>query len=536
MKTKARELVGLSALVALAVGLWGCAYLPFAGVAGDQAISQVRAGVDKEGPTNWSRNKAASYEGSQCEDVYFDLERYDENFARSLPDERDESASLDDHALLAVCKQHVVAVHDGSTEREYGQIPSIEWFDVVDYYLDIDDRDYDPLEVALMSVYADIGYMDRWSDMEIEEHPAQLRGAVHGLTQLVDERQLEQRLGETHLSEGAVDNFLRLYDEALANAETERDRMDEGERTLVYDIPERVVEQRQQDYDDYAELYDRFDELELKLDSAVGTADERDELEADLLEVRGDFLSRCDADDCMTHNLYQRISGALFQVYVAGDRATAIQAELAAYDRLYDGEDPHEVIQVADEINADRVAAGTPMYNDHREFRSALDDGADESAARAMIDDRPMIENHPYHYALGAAGSTLDPPLSGITLPTTRSGEVASVDVSGDVGEVDFATRTDTRTVRYDCVETNRVDQVLHDGTVIYRKDCKTRQEPYEHDDHPPIELPANEARTLDRGDEIRFVVDRDTDNNAANLVDVQRHDETVNVRTHDVD
>ncbi len=471
-----------------------------------------------DGVTEWTEQKAVNYNGDACGEAYIPLAGYDRADRDAYEKYREDvESTMARKILLMACPQHLVVRDEGQHPRR--QAKRIGQLDMRKMHMEFDDRKFDHLNAALMTVYANLGY-PMPDDMKQEDDWVSyaLAGAAYGYGKRVDKEVLKDELTALDLPDGAVETFITLFESAIETFETKtKEEMSEGKWLVTFGVPARVVRERAENYEKYQEIYRRLDALKQQVNDALSGSADTYEVATQLADLRRDYLDTCDAPSaCLMTPEYQRISRQFRMLYVGTQDLAGLYAERDAYNdpTQENHEELYNLLPVANHIYYQRRQIGYPMYHKYNDYKQAKEDGASEQAALAMVGGGPVLEDivkvndmHPDDIAMKDLGESLP------GRAENKRATVANINRSDKTTRITFVKQTDTFHKPYDCVETNKIDRVTPDGRVIYRRNCKWRAQSSTSPEAEPITVPTYEAEIIESGDDVRFVVD--TEGNA---------------------
>lgn len=483
---------------------------------GSKSFDNLLKGVPNGDEMVWSKLRAATYDGPECDRVLYGLGESDYNKKATTVDFAPET-----QVLINVCTRRS---HAGPHGHEIPQWPRFEEIDAKKAYLASDDLHLNVINVALQVVDTANGQMfanwgkERPSYGEDSARP--LYGVALFWTSVVTPEQVQQAVASLNLPPAAKAAFVKQY--ASAPRQLARANFTEGQRKLVVEIPAQVFRDRQAHFAAFKAEYAKLDELRAKAEAARKGGGNPDALVGELEQLRSAFLAKCAAATCRSQPVYGWATAELALIHVLRNDALSAAVESLLHTRAgsYVAGLP-QAIRAAQGREEARIADGYAKY------RRAKDSGTDEATAKQLaggiserLDERllmnPALELPNYAAALADGGKLY--PENKVVAAVTPSGKEARISFKVDVikGEE-----------QYDCVRTNRIIRIRHDGTIEYEENCKYRPYTDKQLSHPPILVPLAEAKSVKPGDMLKFIASADK----ARVIEVNRKDTVIQVR-----
>jgi hypothetical protein len=466
-----------------------------------------------------STQRAASYDGDECERVLYDLSKHDHNDynhdERKFP-QYDDPKPASQMLLVSCVRRQKRGVYGHTIE----QWPKIKDLNVEKVYYDLDDRKLDSVTMAVTAIQI--------MDADFEQHPRynekKWRGLAAFYGEIINRKTLASRVAKAGLSEEANQAFLALYDDAIARAKGTQ--FEEGERAVFIDIPVATYKARKAHFKEFAELYKKLDELTAEAkaarkDPAVGL-----DIVEKLSALRGDFLAKCGKPECRSQLLWAHATRELALMHVA--REAALDAIVESRMNMSPGSYTAgfaQAIHVAQELYVKK------MEEAYRKYKKAKDSGVDDETALSIaggsrgFDFRhgdlfnPKTSLPNYAEALDQKGQH--------SYPRDTAVAVASVQPSGPKARIVFEKDTFQSDEPYNCRQTGRLQRIRSDGTLEYEEICSYRPRTQVVEKHPPVVVLAAEAKHIRRGDVVRFI----SKGEEARVIEVKRGDKVIQIR-----
>lgn len=369
-----------------------------------------------------------------------------------------------------------------------------------DWYGEFDERNYSHFYAASIAVFC-VG-----NSRCIGSSTGLSLGYIAYHVDRFDEEKLRAEVEEIDIDAKHQQAFLEKAQASVLEVEGAIDEMDDRQRALMIDVPQEVRQDRVDHFATYDDLYAEYDKLKRKVADEVD-----DELIASISELRNEYMGRCleeaDVESCITDQLGRPLTELLVRAAIANEeplRATA-EADLLelpdhstfAWQNFHhqskafiEERDQHEAYEEArrdgvdEETLASTFGSPPPFDVDHRWIRSISPD--ESPSYSAVIDQLDGDVEKVYGYVEQA------------------------VDNGDGTIRITFADSV-SKTHRYDCVDTDRVERIHRDGTVDYQQDCEYRETETTVHSTPPVTVQAQYGTSPSSEHWIKVVVDPDS-------------------------
>ncbi|MBS1120429.1 MAG: hypothetical protein H6Q90_2657 [Deltaproteobacteria bacterium] len=462
--------------------------------------------------TAWSRARPVAFSSPECSKVIRPLGGPNDDY-NAISTKKDPSAEA--QILLLICPRRSMI---GTYGHELPTWPLIEKLDPEESYFAQDDTHPDVIGAALSVV----GIANRKQDdrNDHDDPRASETGLALFWSTVIPPAEVEAALAPVQLAPDAKQAFLAFYRAAPSMLRV--DLLSPVERNLVVDIPVAVYKERQAHITEYRQLYDRLAALRAEAAAARAKGSDLGALIDKLVALRGEFLVRCGKLECKNRPLYADATRELATLDVVRGDVVAARAESSLFAAR-----GSYVAGLPQAVRAAQAREAAKLREQRAKFRKAKDSGADDATARQLAGgEGAQLDSHFF----------LEPPMALANFAAAlehgdsimpSSAEVASLKVTGATAHVVFKLNRIEYEEPYDCKRTNRITRIRDDGSLEYEEDCKYRKVTDSKAAHPPIDLPASEAKGLRVGEMLSFLSGK----TGARVVEVRRKDAVVQLR-----
>ncbi|MDQ3368284.1 MAG: hypothetical protein M3680_22900 [Myxococcota bacterium] len=324
-------------------------------------------------------------------------------------------------------------------------------------------------------------------------------GMMRWYADRVDPAEVGRRLAALPLDGAAQHAYLELLGHARAGVIAMTSTLSAEARALFVDLPIEIFERRAAEHARSAKVVRELAVLidRIQAERAAGTQAVSDDTVARLTKLRLAYHASC-KQDCTRSTIFAAITQQLFWSHVSRGDAAAATVET----RLLSAE---QAPSAAQEIALRQSTALGEAITRRERVESARRQGVDADAARSaaagsVLDFGDGRYVYRWERAFEVAWQALIPGAA-----VEVKGKVAGVDRRGAHARVRFqdTVRTWVDDDHDSCVETNRVDRVRNDGTVVYRERCSRTITRVDRTKTPPVVMAAGEAAGLVAGDEL---------------------------------
>jgi hypothetical protein len=466
-----------------------------------------------------SAQRAASYDGDECERVLYDLSKHDSgdynHNERKFPQVDDPKPAS--QMLLMMCERREKRGTYGHTIQQW---PKIKELNVEKVYYDLDDRKLDTVTMAVIVVQIMDGDFERHSHYKKKKW----RGLAAFFGEIINRKTLASRVAKVGLPEEANQAFLGLYDDAIARAKGTP--FEPGEREIFIDIPVATYKARKAHFKEFADLYKRLDELTAEAKAARKDPSVGLDIVEKLSALRGEFVAKCGKPECRSQLLWAHATRELALMHVARESAidAIVESSMSSSQGSY-------TAGFAQAIHVAQGIYGKKMDEAYRKYKKAKDSGVDDETALSLAGGTqgfdfqyqdlfsPKTSLPNYAQALDEKGRS--------SYPRDTAVAVASVQPSGPKARLVFEKDTYQSDEAYNCRQTGRLQRIRSDGTLEYEEVCSYRPRTQVVEKHAPVVVPAAEAKHIRRGDMVRFL----SRGEEARIIEVKRDDKVIQIR-----
>ena len=470
--------------------------------------------------TEWSRTRTARYDGPECSTVLYQLAEI-KDYNDHPP--KQEDLSSDKQLLLLTCARYQ---RTGTYGHTIPQRVKVHEMRPVDVHAAFDDRHFDHLQAALMIAWTgQTGWLENVRDRRFGWHERVPQAAVFGMMKMyadaISDRELGDQLARSGVPVEARDVFLVMYAESKARIAREMGELGETERQLFVDVPAGVLRQRRAYFDANEDLYAELDALMPSIETERKAANVTEASVRSLTDIRSRYMARCRQPGCQRHPLYATITRELAQLHVARNDALSARAE----SRIFNREGTY-LAELSQAIYAAQSELGTRVREQYDQYERAKNQGLDDETSRSVSGNAGAFK---FTNRMLIEPKTSLPDFSAALTAQTQgfSGVVRSTRKQGGMIEVLFQNNKIKYSEAYGCRRTKRIARIHSDGRLEYEQKCKYRTKTRISESHPPVKLPAAEARHLQSGQMVIGV----RANGEGRVVEVKRGDATVQLR-----
>lgn len=465
-----------------------------------------------------SAQRAASYDGDECERVLYDLSKHDHNDynhnERKFPQVDDPKPAS--QMLLVSCARRQ---KKGVADHTIKQFAKIKNLDVGKVYFDLDDRRLDTVTMAVNVIQI----MDSDFDRHSHYTDKKWRGLAAFYGEIIDRKALASDVAKVGLPEEANKAFLALYDDAVTRSKGMG--LEAGEQEIYVNIPAATYKARKAQFKEFAELYKKLDELTAAAKAARNDPSAGDGIVTKLSALRTEFLAKCGKPECRSQPLWAHATRELALSHVA--RKAAIDAMVESHMHAINGS---YTAGFAQAMFAAQAVYVSDMAEAYKKYKKAKESGVDEATALSLAGGTRGF-NFEYEDLIQPKMS-LPNYAEALDEKRLRSsqremdGTVASTQPSGGNTRLVFEKETRQVIVRSNCSETRHIMRIRIDGTFEFMVACESRRGT-EVVEKPPVVVLEAEAKNIQRGDVVRFLAWGEE----ARILEVKRGDKVVQIR-----
>lgn len=403
-----------------------------------------------------------------------------------------------DQILRLVCVERIMADHD-EPERN-------TW---VTQHFRFDELAFDDLTASMMLVQCllaesclDAPHVPRLQNDGAAQAPRVWQyyqaGMMRWYAEKLDVAAVGERLAALPLPAPARDVYLQLVARARTGVVAFTEALAPEAKRLFVELPLDVFTRRAAEHAKHAKTLAELARLTAHVKTERAGTGVTDATLGRLAQLRIAYARGCKAT-CTRGPIFAAITRQLFWAHVSRGDAAAAKAEAKVLAKL----DP----TAAEEIATQQAAAIGDAIGRVARVEQARAQGVDADAARTTahgalldLDDGRYV--YRWHRDFAIHWEALVPDGAGVG---HFAGKIAGIDRRGAIATVRFQDVVN-KWVDDDhdsCYETNRVDRVRSDGTIVYREKCTRQVTKVDRKKTPPVAMPASEVAGLAAGDEV---------------------------------